>query len=444
MEIVRPRRIPRRYTKAIINSLTAGVTPRIGLEYINVGRKDEIEALLQDLNDIEEGGASFRFVLGRYGSGKTFLLQLFRNHAMEQNFAVADVDLSPQRRFVSSSGGGLATYRELMSNLSTKAKPDGGALPSIIERWISTVQADVRQETQLDSDDMAFEQVVENKIFNVINNMEGMVHGYDFATVLAAYWRGHRNYNDELKNSALRWLRGEFATKTEARQALGVRVIVDDADWYEYIKLMSTFIASIGYKGLILFVDEAVNLYKIINKTSRNQNYEKLLTMFNDTMQGKAQYLGILVGGTPEFMENTQKGLYSYDALKTRLSESRFSNITLRDVSGPVIRLKVLDHNEIFTLLTRLLDVFVAHYKFDPKLGQAELLAFLQVVANRIGADKLLTPREVVRDFIQVLNLMRQNESVTFLELIGSENFQPMAEDDPDVDDNAAYAEFSL
>lgn len=438
------RRIPRRLSSAIINSLSAGVTPRVGLEYINVGRREEIEALLTDLENVSEQGGAFRFIIGRYGSGKTFLLQLFRNHAMDRGFVVADVDLSPQRRFTSSDDAGLATYRELMNNLAIKAKPDGGALPSIIERWISGVQSRVRQETGLTPEDPAFQKAVEAEIYAVINNMEGMVHGFDFARVLATYWEGHYQFDDDRKSAALRWLRGEFSTKTEARLALGVRVIITDEDWYDYIKLFATFVAQIDYNGLIIFIDEAVNLYKISHTVSRNTNYEKLLTMFNDTMQGKVQSLGILVGGTPPFLEDQRRGLYSYKALETRLSASRFAKDGLKDVSGPVIRLQILNTDEVFTLLTRILEVYLAYYGFNPNLTAEDLQLFLQGIAERIGADQLLTPREVVRDFITVLNLLRQNPGTNFRNILGSEDFQPTAEHDPDVDETGGYAEFSL
>lgn len=293
-------------------------------------------------------------------------------------------------------------------------------------------------------EDPRFQKAVEEEIYAVIANMEGLVHGFDFARVLAAYWEGHNQFNDDLKSAALRWLRGEFSTKTEARQALGVRVIITDDDWYDYIKLLATFVAQIGYNGLIVFIDEAVNLYKISHTVSRNTNYEKLLTMFNDTMQGKAQSLGILVGGTPTFLEDQRRGLYSYEALETRLSASRFAKDGLKDVSGPVIRLQILNTDEIFTLLTHILEVYLAHHDFNPQLSAEDLKVFLQAIAGRIGADQLLTPREVVRDFITVLNLLRQNPGTKFRDILGSENFQPTAEHDPDVDESGDYAEFNL
>lgn len=438
------RRIPRRLSTTILNSLSAGVTPRIGLEYINVGRKDEIKALLADLDNLAEGGAAFRFIIGRYGSGKTFLLQLFRNQAMDRNFVVADVDLSPQRRLVSSDDGGLATYRELMNNLAIKARPDGGALPSIIERWISGVQAQVRQETGHAADEPSFNRAVESKIYTVIDSMEGMVHGFDFARVLATYWEGHCHFDDERKDAALRWLRGEFTTKTEARQALGVRVIIGDNDWYDYLKLFAAFVSEIHYQGLLILVDEAVNLYKISHTVSRNNNYEKLLTMFNDTLQGKASHLGILVGGTPRFLEDQRRGLYSYEALRSRLATSRFSKDGLKDLSGPVIHLQTLEHAEVFVLLERLLDVYTSHYRHEPGLSANDLRLFLQAILSRVGANELLTPREVVRDFLSVLNLLRQNPDATFHEIIGSDTFRPSVEQDPDVDSGGEYAEFTL
>ncbi|MBV7339311.1 ATP-binding protein [Chloroflexi bacterium TSY] len=444
-----PRRIPRRISTAIVSSLNAGVVPRIGLEYINVGRKIEIEALMQDLENVSEGGAAFRFIVGRYGSGKTFMLQLLRNQAMERGYVVADVDLSPERRLTGTNRAGLNTYRELMRNLSTKARPDGGALSAILERWISGIQSQVMTETELTPDDEGFNKAVESRIFSVINQMEEMVHGFDYAKVIATYWDGYIAHDETRRDAALRWLRGEFNTKTEAREALGVRVIVTDDDWYEYIKLFASFIASIGYKGLIILIDEAVNLYKITHTVARNNNYEKLLTMFNDTMQGKARHLNIVVGGTLQFVEDQRRGLYSYEALYTRLAATRFGDTTLTDVAGPVIQLKTLDHSEIFVLLSRVLEIYKVHFKYDPELSDEDLELFMQAVANRVGADALLTPREMVRDFFGVLNLLRQNPETQFRTLIGSSEFKPSGlsqdPDDPNLeagDDN--FAEFDL
>ena len=448
------RTIPRRTSTAIMNSLGAGVVPRIGLEYINVGRKAEIDALMDDLESIADGGAAFRFVVGRYGSGKTFLLQLLRNQAMERGYVVADVDLSPERRLTGSNKAGLNTYRELMKNLSTKARPDGGALPAILERWISSVQAQVVAEDDVAIDSSQFTELVGQRIFSVINEMESMVHGFDYAKVIATYWEGYVAHDDERQDAALRWLRGEFATKTDARQALGVRVIVEDNNWYEYVKLFGTFAASIGYKGLVLLIDEAVNLYKISHKISRENNYEKLLTMFNDTMQGKAQHLNIVMGGTPQFVEDTRRGLYSYEALSTRLQQGRFSDASLVDVSGPVIHLKPLDHSEIYLLLLRIVDVYIAYTAHDPELSNEHIREFMQRVAERLGAEELMTPREVVRDFVSVLNLLRQNPGTSFSKLIGDESFQPtvdtekigteQVDTEKDTKEPDAFAEFEL
>jgi len=445
---MKKRKIPRRISTAVLNSLSAGVVPRVGLNYTAVGRKDEVEALLHDLENIAEGGASFRFIVGRYGSGKSFMLQLVRNNAMERGFVVADADLSPVRRLVGSNRAGQGTYRELMHNISTKTRPDGGALLAILERWISGVQASVVQEQGLRPNDAGFSDAVEKQILQVISNMEGLVHGFDFANVISAYWRGYRQGDDELKDAALRWLRGEFTTKTQARRALGnVRVIISDDDWYDYIKLMARFVADIGYKGLLILIDEAVNLYKITHTVSRTNNYEKLLAMFNDTMQGKAEYLGILMGGTPLFVEDTRRGLYSYEALRTRLATSRFVKDGLRDTSAPIIYLPMLSHNEIFLLLRRLIDVHTAHYRYESTLTTEDLQTFMQEVVNRLGAEKLLTPREVVRDFISVLNLLQQNPDVTFNELIHGPDFELTAveqELDSDVDPEGQFAEFTL
>ncbi|MCB0076241.1 MAG: ATP-binding protein [Anaerolineales bacterium] len=435
---------PRRIANAIVNSLGAGVVPRVGIEYINVGRSREIGALISDLDAVADGGAAFRFIVGRYGSGKTFMLQLLRNQAIERGFVVADVDLSPERRLTSASHGGLNSYRELMKNLSTRARPDGGALPAILERWISTIQSEVMVEHELQPGSDDFNRIVKQQIFAVIDEMEGMVHGFDYAKVIAAYWDGYVSHDEALQDAALRWLRGEFATKTEARQALDVRIIVDDSNWYDFIKLFATFVSSIRYNGLLMLIDEAVNLYKITHRISRENNYEKLLTMFNDTMQGKAAHLFIVVGGTPQFVEDSRRGLYSYEALATRLARSRFADERWVDVSGPVISLKNLDHNELFLLLIKVRDVYIAHSNHDPQLGDDDIHTFMTAVAARLGAETLLTPREIVRDFLSVLNLLRQNPTATFEQLIGSAAFTPTVETPVDDDGNDGFAEFSL
>lgn len=439
------RNIPKRLSTALINSLSAGVVPRVGLEYIAVGRKDEIEVLLDDLDNIAAGGGAFRFIIGRYGSGKSFLLQLIRNYAMERGFVVADADLSPDRKLTGSTGAGLATYRELMHNLSTKARPDGGALVAIFERWLSDIQTQVVKETGVQSDSPQFGYLVEEKIMETVNNMENLVHGFDFAKVVVSYWRGYQLGKDELKDAALRWLRGEFATKTEAFTALKVRVIINDETWYDYVKLVANFVSGIGYKGLIVLIDEAVNLYKISHSNARQNNYEKVLAMFNDTMQGKAQHLGILMGGTPNFLEDPRRGLYSYEALRSRLVSSRFTSDRFKDKSGPIIRLPELSHAEIYVLLQNLLLIFDAHYHHQSEVSAKDVEAFMQEEVNRLGSEVLLTPREVIRDFLTILNILRQHPDTTLGQILESSVFQPTRPGkDPELDADSPFAEFSL
>lgn len=440
-----PTNIPKRISTAILNSFGSGVVPRVGLEYVAVGRKEEVAALLGDLQNVADGGASFRFVVGRYGSGKSFMLQLIRNYALDRDFVVADADLGPERRLAGSDGSGVATYRELLRNVSTKTRSDGGALAPILERWISNIQAQVIGELKLRPDDPKFGDAVEMKIVEIVNAMEGMVHGFDFAAVISTYWRGHRQGEQGLKDNALRWLRGEFTTKTEAREALGVRVIIDDDCWYDYLKLLAKFVTDIGFKGLLVLLDEAVYLCKITHSVSRQNNYEKLLAIFNDTMQGKAEHLGILMAGTAQFVEDPQRGLFSYEALRSRLVDSRFAIAGLRDTSGPLIRLPTLTPEEILVLLDRLSDIHAVHYGYTKTLQSENLKDFMQVITDRLGADALLTPREVVRDFITVLNLLRQFQQLSFGQVIHGSDFKPTpagAEQNAEV--TGDFSEFKL
>ena len=293
-------KIPKRIAQALLNSLKGGVVPRVGLPYIAVGRKEEIDALLHDVDIIAEGGASFRFLVGKYGSGKSFLLQTIRNYVMAKNFVVVDADLSPERRLQGTRGQGLATYKELIRNMSTKTKPEGGALSLILDRWISNVQQEVMASENLSVTSAQLPGLVEKRISAVIYSLNEMVHGFDFARLLTLYYQAYIAGDDETKAKVLKWFRGEYGTKTEARQELGVHMVITDDDWYEYLKLFACFLKQAGYAGMLILIDELVNIYKIPNAITRQYNYEKILTMYNDTMQGKAQHLGLILCGTPQ------------------------------------------------------------------------------------------------------------------------------------------------
>ncbi|MCV3215012.1 ATP-binding protein [Plectonema radiosum NIES-515] len=437
-------KISKKISTALINSLSAGVVPRFGLEHIAVGREKELKSLLQNLDDIGEGVAAFRFIIGNYGSGKSFILQMIRNRAMEQNFVVADADLSSQRRLAGTNNEGLATYRELMSRLATKTRPDGGALVSILEGWINKIQQEVAKDSGMRPNDEGFDDKVETKIREVVQYIEDLVHGFDFGTVIVAYWRGYRQDDDELKNAALRWLRGEFNTKTEAKAALGVRVIIDDDSWYDYIKLIAKFVAEIGYKGLLVLLDEVVHIYQISTTVTREKNYNRLLAMFNDTMQCKAEHLGIVIGGTTKFLEDPNRGLFADPAWRRRTKESRFVQAGIQEYSGPVIRLNPLTEDEILTLLQGLAEIHALNFGYEKALTNREFKDFIHEIVNRLGAEALLTPGEIVRDFISVLNILYQNPQISFSKLIHGSDFKLTAVGkNTDVDDEDV-AEFSL
>ncbi len=436
--------VPKRIANAIFNSLKSGVVPRVGLEYIAVGRKLEIEALLHDIEIVEDGGATFRFVMGKYGSGKSFLMHTIRNYALDRGFIVVDADLSPERRLVGTKGQGLATYKELIKNMSTKTKPDGGALSLILEKWISGIQAAVLRENEVESDSPQFIRLVEEKIFEVINDIEEMVQGFDFAKAISLYWNAYHQGDDEKKSYVLKWFRGEYASKSEAKRDIGVNVIIGDDDWYEYLKLFSCFMVRAGYKGMIILIDEIVNIYTISHGVSRQYNYEKILTMFNDTMQGKARYIGIIMGGTPQSIEDTRRGVFSYEALKSRLAGGKFSNDQIKDMLAPIISLKALTYEEMFVLIEKLADIHVDLYGYKSTITKKDLMFFLKVEFERIGADKNITPREVIRDFIEVINILYQNPNITIGEIIGSSTFKFAKDTITDEKIHEEYAEFQL
>lgn len=417
------RKVPRRIAQTILNSLKGGVVPRIGLPYITVGRKNEIQALLHDVEIISEGGASFRFIVGRYGSGKSFLIQTIRNYAMDRNFIVADADLSPERRLQGSKGQGLATYRELITNLSTKTKPEGGALTLVLDRWISRVQAEAAEETGYAPGDPALSREVDRKIYAVTSQLSEMVHGFEFGKLLSAYYHAYVEDDAEMKAKVVRWFRGEYALKKEAKEELGVNIIITDDDWYDYIKLFATFFRLAGYAGMLIMIDELVNIYKIPNAVTRQYNYEKLLSMYNDALQGKAKYLGFIMGATPQALEDRRRGIYSYEALRSRLAEGKFSRPGARDLLAPVIRLEPLTAEEMLVLCEKLADMHADLYHYERRIGTEDLADFIRTEYSRVGADTHITPREVIRDFIEVLDLLAQNPDMDVKALIRSEDF---------------------
>lgn len=436
-------KIPRRIAQTLINSLKGGVVPRVGLQYVTVGRAQEIDALLRDVEIIADGGASFRFIMGKYGSGKSFLLQTIRNYVMAKNFVVLDADLSPERRLQGTRGQGLATYKELVRNMSTKTKPEGGALSLILDRWISNVQQEVMAESQLGMTDPALTKLVEKKISSVIYSLNEMVHGFDFARLLTLYYQAHVSGDDETKAKVLKWFRGEYNTKTEARQELGVNIVITDDDWYEYLKIFAAFLKQAGYAGMLVLIDELVNIYKIPNAITRQYNYEKILTMYNDAMQGKAQHIGFILCGTPQCMEDPRRGVYSYEALRSRLAEGHFST-EHKDLLSPVIRLLPLTNEEMLILIEKLADIHAGLYEYHQIVTQQDMVDFIEIEFSRIGADTHITPREVIRDFIEVLDIIYQNPGMKVRTLLGSESFTYAQNAVNEETTHAEFAEFDL
>ena len=425
-------RVPKRVAAVILNSLKGGVVPRIGLPYITVGREVEIRALLTDLSLIADGGASFRFLVGRYGAGKSFLLQTIRAHAMGEGFVVADADLSPERRLQGGQGQGLATYRELIRNISTKTRPEGGALNLILDRWVASCA---------DADESA--------INAQLAPLEEMVHGFDFTRMLRRYRTAVAEGDEESMSRVTKWIRGEYRTKSEARAELGSSTIISDDDWYDYIKLIARFLVCSGYKGMLVLIDELVNLYKIPNAITRQYNYEKILTMYNDTLQGKAQYLGMIMGGTPTSIEDRRRGVFSYEALRSRLAQGRFAREDLKDMLAPIIRLQPLTYEELLVLIEKLMQIHAGYFGWTPTLTENDLVDFLKIEFGRVGADTHLTPREVIRDFIELLDILCQNPDADVAELlqsVGGDALAPTAATDGTgaAGDNRNFAEFTI
>lgn len=421
------RTIRPRDRDAILQSLSAGVVPRRGLQYIQVGRAGEVKALLQDLDRVVDGGGAIRFIIGEYGSGKTFFLQLIRMAALEKNLVTMHADFNPDRRLHGSHGQARGLYAELTRNMATRSNPEGGAIGAVVEKFIASTMDTARQN----------DTNVPAEMRRRLASLSELVGGFDFAHVIEAYWRGFQEGNADLQAAAVRWLRGEYSTKTEARQDLGVRNIVDDATIYDQIKLLSRFVVLAGYSGLYVVMDEAVNLYKLTSPQARSSNYEQLLRIVNDALQGSVEHLGFMFAGTPEFLTDTRRGVYSYEALQSRLSENRYLTAGLTDYSGPVIRLASLTPEELYVLLSRLLAVYGPDEMGNLLLPDEAVTAFMRHSSERIGADYFRTPRTTIRAFVQLLAVLQQNPGSKWSALIGTVAIEP------DRDENAPITDKS-
>lgn len=404
--------IRKREANAILQAFSGGVVPRIGLEHVIVGRRNETEQIIRELGHVKQGAAIPKVFIGDFGSGKSFILSIIRHVAFKEKFAVADVDFSPERRLYGSEGKAVATYTELMRNLSIPTRPDGNALPNILEKWIADIQNIVQQEkgyANVAFDNPDFVRDVHLKISQVLADMEELVGAFDFAKVINAYYEGYVQDNSHLQSSSIRWLRGEYRTRTEARQDLGVRDVIDDSNWYDYLKVIAKFITKVGYSGLVVNFDEAINLYKITHAQTREKNYESILKIFNDCLQGKAEHMYLTFAGTSEFLEDERRGLFSYAALKRRLVTNRFETAEYRDLSQPVIKLSALRKEELFVLLQKIRGIHAANHDYQTTVTDGDIQAFMQELYARPGAEERLTPGIVVRDFIGALSVLYQN-----------------------------------
>jgi len=394
---------------AIIQSLKSGVVPRLGLQHIQVGRSQELGSLVKNIENIKDGGTAFRFVIGEYGSGKTFFLQLVKSIALEKGLVTINADLAPNKRLHASDGQARTLFSELINSASTRTKKDGNALDNILERFINSMieQANSSGDS------------VSCTINKCLIRLKDHVGGYDFATVIEKYWIGYDTCDDNLKNCAVRWLKGEYTTKGEALRDLGVRTYINDAGFYDYLKLFSILVKLAGYEGLLVCIDEMVNLYKLTNSTSRKSNYEEILRMLNDSMQGATSSIGFLLGGTPEFLTDTHRGLYSYEALKSRLAENTFAKqLGITDYNSTVLRLSNLSKEELYLLLKNLRDVFAYGDEQEYLVPDDALIAFLNHCANKIGNSYFRTPRNTIKEFLNLLSILEQHPDMMWSDII--------------------------
>ena len=422
-------RVPKKTYRNIMNSLGGGTVPREGLGYITVGRAQEIDSLLRDTEIIRDGGATFRFVVGDYGSGKTFLLQTIKEYCVKNGFIVAEVDLSPDRSLIGNTvrKKGLATYRELMANVSNKANQSGRALSKVVESWVNKMFERAAIElSQNPGTETNIEHIAERLMLQDCAKLQNYAYGFEFAEALKLFWKASRtaDMNEKLvgQENVLRWFRGEFLTSQESRKVLGINATVQDDNWFDYIILWAQFFVLAGYDGFIVLIDEMVNIYKAASKVTRQNNYEKMLAMYNSCLQGKAEYLGIIMGGIPMSIYDKNRGVFSYEAMRSRLSTGIYQDSSIINMMTPIIKVLPLTKEEMYVLLEKLAEIHSKLYEYEKVITDDEMLDFVKLAYLK-RETSFITPRTMIRDFIQILDVKRQNPDKDIREILSAYKF---------------------
>ena len=402
----------------IVTALNSGLVPRSGIENIMVGREDVLIQIEIDLDNVSTGLSLTKFIIGKYGTGKSFMQAAITQKGYAKNFVVSKVDFSPYRRLYNNDGMGRATYVEIIKNMTTKTS-SSNTIESIIEMWIGNQISLFSSEPDFD---LTNENYINKIILNIkkeIKDMDTCFGGTDFSDVLTLYLKAYIEGNTEKQRECIKWISGEYPNVSLAKHDLGVSVIINDQNYYEFLKVICRFVVLAGYSGLIINFDEVVNLYKISIKTIRDKNYEMILRIFNDTIQGDVHNLFITFSGTPQFLEDEFKGLFSYGALKRRLSSNKYEDNDIYDYSQPVIKLRSLTNEEIFKLLKKLINIHELYYKYESNISNEDIIEYIRVQFNNLENNKI-TVGEIVRDFFGLLNVLQKNQQLNIRQLIGN------------------------
>jgi hypothetical protein len=425
---------------SIINALQGGVVPHIGIQHMLVGRAKETDAIIGSLENVARGNSEVKFWIGDFGSGKSFMLQLIETLAVRTNFVVSTVDFTPVNRLYASDGKARALYSEIITKIITQTDQDGNALTTILDQWIEALMGAVVSESHVDFDSLTSNDSRHLVISKIIDTTKqfGSPGGFEFGQAIAKYFEGYATGNGALQESALRWLKGQYTAKTDSLRDLGIRDIITDSNYYDMLKNFAELFVAAGYQGFVINLDEAINLYKLAQSQTREKNYERILSIYNDCMQGRAKSMFVNFGGTRRFLEDERRGLFSYEALKGRLSFGTFEETEFVDFSQPVIYLKPLAQEDIFTLLSKLKTIFEQHYGAAVPCTRGHITRFMEGQLNRPGAAEFLTPRQVIRDFLQILNIARQNPEASIDTLLDKRFGSPTAvtRDTDDHDDD--------
>lgn len=381
--------------ESIINALKNGNVPPEGVGEICVGRERELEEFDKIFSKVKDGAAVTRFLNGEFGSGKSFFLKLLEERALADNFVVAKVTLSRDVPFNKFE----VVYRSIVASLRCKT---GTSLEHIIEKWTTQLRMMALRET---TDPYQQERIVIDNINNDLKEVRK--HATTFAAAIENYYKLSARGDQETAKYAMAWLSGEKNIPYTIKRQFGVKGDIDRENAFKYLEALSSFLMALKYSGLIILIDEAEHIMTLHTKKLRDTAYDYMRFIYDECSLGRFHNTLFIFAGTPEFFEDPKMGVPSYTALNERIED--VLNTEFKDLRKPIIRLDGFKKDNLMELSDRLISMHEEVYEWEAKPVRESLDGIIARHEANAELTGYISPRNFVKSFISVLDVVQQN-----------------------------------